>query len=149
MVTSIPQPNPRSQMDSGGKRVVLFQERGCARGAPVPTLWHTCGCAPAHVGRDHRSSLMALGAQEEEDRDESGCEEEEGREDEDEDSGSEESLVDSDSDPEEKGACAWAGAGAWGGASRHRQTQGCKTLSGRSWSGDRPPSPQISETVGI
>lgn len=43
--------------------------------------------------------------QEEEERDESGCEEEEGREDEDEDSGSEESLVDSDSDPEEKGAC--------------------------------------------
>lgn len=47
---------------------------------------------------------MVLGAQEEEERDESGCEEEEGREDEDEDSGSEESLVDSDSDPEEKGA---------------------------------------------
>lgn len=43
------------------------------------------------------------GAQEDEEREESGCEEEEGREDEDEDSGSEESLVDSDSDPEEKG----------------------------------------------
>uniref|UniRef100_A0A8D1NEJ0 Kinesin motor domain-containing protein n=1 Tax=Sus scrofa TaxID=9823 RepID=A0A8D1NEJ0_PIG len=42
------------------------------------------------------------GAQEDEEREESGCEEEEGREDEDEDSGSEESLVDSDSDPEEK-----------------------------------------------
>lgn len=93
-----------------GKRVVLFQEGG-GQGGPGPTLWHTCGGAPAHVGRDHRPPLMALGAQEEEDRDESGCEEEEGREDEDEDSGSEESLVDSDSDPEEKGACACAGAG--------------------------------------
>ena len=48
---------------------------------------------------------MVLGAQEDEEREESGCEEEEGREDEDEDSGSEESLADSDSDPEEKGAC--------------------------------------------
>lgn len=54
---------------------------------------------------------MVLGAQEEEERDESGCEEEEGREDEDEDSGSEESLVDSDSDPDEKGACAQVRAG--------------------------------------
>lgn len=54
---------------------------------------------------------MVLGAQEEEERDESGCEEEEGREDEDEDSGSEESLVDSDSDPDEKGVYAQAGAG--------------------------------------
>lgn len=44
-----------------------------------------------------------LVSQEEEERDESGCEEEDGREDEDEDSGSDESLVDSDSDPEEKG----------------------------------------------
>ena len=49
------------------------------------------------------------GVQEDEEREESGCEEEEGREDEDEDSGSEESLVDSDSDPEEKGACSRAG----------------------------------------
>ena len=57
---------------------------------------------------------MLLGAQEEEERDESGCEEEEGREDEDEDSGSEESLVDSDSDPDEKGACARLGRGGGG-----------------------------------
>lgn len=55
------------------------------------------------------AALTVHCAQEEEERDESGCEEEEGREDEDEDSGSEESLVDSDSDPEEKGA--WARAG--------------------------------------
>ena len=53
--------------------------------------------------------LMVPGAQEDEEREESGCEEEDGREDEDEDSGSEESLVDSDSDPEEKGAWSWAG----------------------------------------
>uniref|UniRef100_A0A2K5LC24 Kinesin-like protein KIF21B n=1 Tax=Cercocebus atys TaxID=9531 RepID=A0A2K5LC24_CERAT len=52
--------------------------------------------------RRKRPTPMVPGAQEEEERDESGCEEEEGREDEDEDSGSEESLVDSDSDPEEK-----------------------------------------------
>lgn len=53
--------------------------------------------------------LTVPGAQEDEEREESGCEEEEGREDEDEDSGSEESLVDSDSDPEEKGACSRVG----------------------------------------
>uniref|UniRef100_A0A2K6JU87 Kinesin-like protein KIF21B n=1 Tax=Rhinopithecus bieti TaxID=61621 RepID=A0A2K6JU87_RHIBE len=60
---------------------------------------HLCFWAPLS---EARPTPMVPGAQEEEERDESGCEEEEGREDEDEDSGSEESLVDSDSDPEEK-----------------------------------------------
>lgn len=137
-------PHPKRTL--GGSGWSSFRSGG-GHGGPSGTP--AASGDPAHVGRDHRPPPMAPGAQEEEDRDESGCEEEEGREDEDEDSGSEESLVDSDSDPEEKGACACAGAGAWGGASCHRQTRGGKALGGRPWSGDRPPSPQISETVGV
>lgn len=71
--------------------------------------WLRWPLLPGTPPRRRGPPLTALGPQEEEDRDESGCEEEEGREDDDEDSGSEESLVGSDSDPEEKGACAWAG----------------------------------------
>lgn len=91
--------------------------------APIPTLLtHLRHCVGTHLCfwaplSEARPTPMVPGAQEEEERDESGCEEEEGREDEDEDSGSEESLVDSDSDPEEKGAWAWAvgcgGCNAW------------------------------------
>lgn len=88
--------------------------------------------------------LMALGAQEEEDPDESGCEEEEGREDEDEDSGSEESLVDSDSDPEGKGACAWAGS--WRNCSGQLFWLGELSWMPLGW-GQAPQSPQMSVIV--
>lgn len=123
MVISIPRAFASSQMDDARLSIL---HKTCTQASssgwssqrrvwldPTPADSPEVLCGPISVlglpSHEAGAALMVHCAQEEEERDESGCEEEEGREDEDEDSGSEESLVDSDSDPEEKGA--WARTG--------------------------------------